>query len=303
MTLQATTSFPANSTTVRMTPLLRVAGATLRLIDALSPRTASRVAANLFLTPRKLARPAREQRWAASGKRIMKKVAGFELSISTWGEGDALLLLHGWEGRGTQLGAFAERFAAEGYQVIAPDLPAHGDSKGKRTNLLEFAAVIRALIEEYRPAGIVAHSFGSAATTVALREIEFDGRLVYVAPPEDFAFFTDTFGSMLGLSRDLAQRMQSEIESRFQINWAVLRGVVLAPLMKAPLLVIHDDDDDSVPAHFGKALACEWPHAELLRTKGLGHRRILRDDEVIEEALRFLMARDGLRPSERIVGC
>ncbi|HXH94675.1 MAG TPA: hypothetical protein VNN25_24075, partial [Thermoanaerobaculia bacterium] len=109
-------------------------------------------------------------------------------------------------------------------------------------------------------------------------------------------FFTETFGRMLGISDDLAKRMERTIERQFGIDWSHLRGTALAPQMNAPLLVIHDEDDADVPARFGHDLADVWPDAVLMLTRNLGHRRILRDPTVIAAAIEFI---DRQRP-ERI---
>jgi pimeloyl-ACP methyl ester carboxylesterase len=278
----------AKSTNVRVPAIVRVAGRALRALDFVAPPLAARIAAGLFLTPRRVPSPASE---AASRQRATQEsrlVASRNITTWTWGTGPAILLLHGWEGRGTQLGAIAESLAREGYRVIAPDFPAHGDSHGRRSNLIEFAAIVAALIQDEVPVAIVAHSFGSAATTVALRDVPFAGRLVYIAPPENFSFFTETFGRMLGLSDDLAKRMERTIERRFAIDWSQLRGAALGPQMTAPLLVIHDDDDSDVPARFGRDLAAAWPRSTLMLTRSLGHRRILRDPVVIRAAIDFI---------------
>jgi pimeloyl-ACP methyl ester carboxylesterase len=278
----------AKSTNVRVPVIFRVIGAGLRALDFVVPPLAARIAARLFLTPRRLPSPASE---AASRQRATQEtrlVASHNITIRTWGKGPAILLLHGWEGRGTQLGTLAESLANEGYRVIAPDFPAHGDSPGRRSNLIEFAAIVAALIREEEPVAIVAHSFGSAATTVALRDVPFAGRLIYIAPPENFSFFTETFGRMLGLSDDLAKRMERTIERRFAIDWSQLRGAALGPQMTAPLLVIHDEDDADVPARFGRDLAAAWPRSTLMLTRKLGHRRILRDPVVIRAAIDFI---------------
>lgn len=289
---------PENRTIVRVPPAMRAVGAALTLLDRVSQKTAARVAANLFLTPRRLPRPASEIAAARRATREKRELAGKQIVTWSWGEGAPVLLAHGWEGRGTQLGSIAETLVQAGFRVIAPDFPAHGDSVGRRTNLLEFAAVIEALVTELDPVAIVAHSFGAAATTVALRNVSFSGRLVYIAPPEDFHFFTETFGAILGLPDTLADRMEREVEQRFDIDWKRLRLGVLAPAMTAPLLVIHDEDDTDVPPRFGRALAEAWPGAELLITRGLGHRRILRSTCVLDEVTRFvcdepLVAADG----------
>ncbi|HET7505519.1 MAG TPA: hypothetical protein VFK02_31075 [Kofleriaceae bacterium] len=60
------------------------------------------------------------------------------------------------------------------------------------------------------------------------------------------------------------------------------------------LLVIHDRDDREVPFAHGERLAARWHGARLQATSGLGHRRILRDDQVVAEVVAF--ARLGLAP-------
>src|SRR3712207_7030695 len=55
-----------------------------------------------------------------------------------------------------------------------------------------------------------------------------------------------------------------------------------------PTLVVHDRDDAYTPVADGAAIAAAWPDARLRVTSGLGHRRILRDPEVVAEAVEFV---------------
>ena len=70
-----------------------------------------------------------------------------------------------------------------------------------------------------------------------------------------------------------------------------LRLERLAAGRDAGLLVVHDREDREVPLAHGEALAATWPAARLRVTEGLGHRRILRDPEVIAEVVEAI--RDG----------
>jgi pimeloyl-ACP methyl ester carboxylesterase len=61
--------------------------------------------------------------------------------------------------------------------------------------------------------------------------------------------------------------------------------------MRAPLLVMHDEQDRAVPVECGAILAEAWPGAELTKTQGLGHNRILRDPKAIADAVAFVRGR------------
>jgi pimeloyl-ACP methyl ester carboxylesterase len=82
--------------------------------------------------------------------------------------------------------------------------------------------------------------------------------------------------------------MRQRSEARLRIRWSELNVPRLAAGLRAPLLVFHDRDDVTVPYHEGAAIAAAWAGAELVTTRGLGHRDIVRDPEVVAEAVAFL---------------
>ena len=63
-----------------------------------------------------------------------------------------------------------------------------------------------------------------------------------------------------------------------------------------PLLLVHDGQDAETGWADSEAIARAWPGARLVTTSGLGHRRILRDPEVVAEVTGFVgspLARSG----------
>ena len=77
-----------------------------------------------------------------------------------------------------------------------------------------------------------------------------------------------------------------------QVRWEELHGPTLARSMTAAALIVHDRDDPDVPYAHGEEIAAAWPGAELVTTRGLGHRAVLWDPEVIQRTVTFLS--DGL---------
>jgi len=149
---------------------------TIRFITAtlerLSPRIALWWVSRLFFSPRTSRRempqlPDLEQRWlsftAINGSQSKCKV------YST-GTGPVVLLIHGWEGSASSFTAIARRLLDEGHRVVLFDLPAHGYSPGRKTNLVEIGRIIRNLenVEE-RFHAIIGHSFGAACAGHAIK--------------------------------------------------------------------------------------------------------------------------------------
>ena len=127
-------------------------------------------------------------RWSKLGSSNLC-IKGRILKAYEWGSGEeTALLVHGWESRGTALRSFVPGLLEKGYRVVAFDAPAHGNSAGKRTNLVEFAGSIKAIINRIGGVhGIIAHSFGGASTVFALANLQQSReplkRLVLVASP------------------------------------------------------------------------------------------------------------------------
>ena len=76
-------------------------------------------------------------------------------------------------------------------------------------------------------------------------------------------------------------------------SWDEFDIPALAAAQSGPLLVIHDRGDAEVPWSDGAAIAAAWPGARLVTTEGLGHRRILKDEGVVDLAVRFVRGDDG----------
>jgi pimeloyl-ACP methyl ester carboxylesterase len=84
--------------------------------------------------------------------------------------------------------------------------------------------------------------------------------------------------------------MEAEIGRRVGVDLDRVEVAAAARDVRTPTLVVHDVDDADVPLDEGRAVARALPAGELHITRGLGHRRILKDPTVIARAVEFLTA-------------
>lgn len=287
----------------RTTVLLSVVRFLFRSVQRISPSLASRMLARVFLTARRHPTPLREKRWLRGSRKLTIRSRRHRVSAWTKGNGPVVLLVHGWEGRGSQMGAFADALAAVGFQVVTFDAPGHGESTGRTSSLVEMADAVEDVASEMGPVfAVVAHSAGTAASSIALdRGLAVEAAL-YIAPPLDLGDFLDTVARLLGLDSQIATLTQKRIERRFNVQWDDLKALHIAPRMSSPLVLIHDRHDRQVPWENSRTLAEAWPGARLISTSGLGHQRILNDPGVVTtvvEELRHLR-RSPLTPLHTI---
>ena len=218
---------------------------------------------------------------------------GGELAITTWGEsGPAVLLMHGWGGARAQMTGFVNPLLSAGYRVVAYDQPAHGESDGKLTNLLEIAPTMDLIKEkEGNFDAIIAHSFGTLITSYALVNRNFPppSRLVYCGAFNQLLESLPRFQVLANLSDEVTDGLRNMIYDNF--GQGVLDAIVnetLVPQINIPALMFHDKSDNVTPVEDSRAIARVWKNAHFIETEGLGHRGALQSSEIHDQVVEFL---------------
>lgn len=272
-------------------------------LRVLEPAAAGALAARTFLRlpPKRHATPSREREWVAAGGTALT-FAGGTLAATGWGAADGrpvALLVHGWEGRGSQMGAFAAPLVAGGWRVVALDGPAHGGSAGANVHVEDFARALTQVGRELAAAGqavrgVVGHSFGAGAAVAALgREGFTPERLVLLAGPASVAAVLDRFAAQFGFGTETRGRFFAAAEEELGVPLHVLDSARFGGENRVPVLVLHDPDDREVPFGDAETLVANWgAAATLVACPGRGHRRILRDVAVAARATHFLLTGD-----------
>ena len=285
---------PQKSTTVRFFTAPLPVRASFAVLNRAAPALAARWAERLWFTlPRPLA-PARAVP-VPGGRTFTLDGGGGPIVGQVWGTGPAVYLLHGWGGQAGQLAAFVAPLVARGYRVVAFDTPSHGRSGpgayGPRSSSIpEFAAALTAVVAAHGPAhAVIAHSMGGTAAAVALCDGLRAGRVALLAPMAGPESYARRFADVLGFGEPTYRRLVARVERRVG---APMRHFDVPELGRAvampPTLVVHDRDDTYTPVSDGAAIAAAWPAARLHVTSGLGHRRLLRDPDVVAEVVGFV---------------
>ncbi len=206
--------------------------------------------------------------------------------------GKKALIIHGFESTVVNFDKYIKPLTAKGYEVLAFDAPAHGRSEGKQINAPLYKRTIQEINRRYGPVqSYMAHSFGGLAVCLALEEISHtaDYRLVLIAPATETSSAIDSFFKFLQLAPALRPEFEQLIIKKGGVGpaWYSIRRAMKH--IRAKVLWLHDEEDDTTPlSDVLKVKSENYANIEFVITKGLGHRRIYRDNKVAKLIVDFL---------------
>ncbi|MET0595001.1 MAG: alpha/beta fold hydrolase [Polyangiaceae bacterium] len=274
----------------------------MQVLGFVAPAIAQERALKLFLTPPPpRATPAKLPEFSALlGDTFRVKLAtaigGIDevtsLEVNVWGRGPAVYLLHGWGGRSSQWSSFVAPLVRAGFTVVAFDAPGHGESAATRTSIPHFAAALDAVVGSVGPArAIIGHSMGGDAASLALWGGLATEKVVFIGSPADPPEYFAGFLRQIGLPEHLHRAIGAKFEREYGFRSHDLTVRPPRHVPDLPALVVHDRDDREVSYTNGERIARAFPNATLMSTSGLGHRRILRDESVIDRVVAFVADR------------
>lgn len=290
------TSLQATAAFYNASPLTRIFRWGLGASQQLWPALAVRAAYRLFGTPLPPKWVSRRRKWSPDWH--IEQWPFEDASVTMYSRpvapaGPVVLLVHGWGGHAGQMLALAEVLSAQGLRPVIVEMPAHGRSSGSVTNLPQFARVLEYVTARLQQQGhtlraVVAHSLSANAGAYAASRGLAAGRLVLLAPPASPLEYTRLFAHVFGLRESTRAAMQRRIEAREGILMPQFEPAMVGPRIALPTLVVHDRQDSINRFADGVAYSEAIAGARLVATEGLGHRKILKDDEVLREVAAFL---------------
>ncbi len=242
-----------------------------------------------FFTPPKKSPTEQEQKLEEQADIFTIPAKPVDLTAYSWGKGATILLVHGWGGRATQLGSFVEPLVELGYRVLAFDAPAHGKTAGTQTNGLEFVEAIKTVVKkEGSIDSIIAHSFGSTSTAVALNEGITARKIVFLGAVCHLSITFTIFSKSAKLTPELEQELRVLIEDKLGKDTWQRFSLDKINNLKIPTLLFHDRNDREISYQESVAINESWQDSQLILTSRLGHRRILNNEQVIQQTVNFI---------------
>ena len=82
--------------------------------------------------------------------------------------------------------------------------------------------------------------------------------------------------------------MITYFEKKYQVILDDFSPFIAVQEIQIPTLLIHDTEDYDVSVNCSDTIAKHHPNAKVIKTKGLGHRRILRDKKVMQQIKSYI---------------
>lgn len=206
-----------------------------------------------------------------------------------------ILIVHGWTSKALYMTAFVNPLLELGFDVTAVDLPAHGESLGRQLKFRDAAQAIQDVAAKIGPVyAMLGHSFGGAMVSFALlggsplTGQSHAERVVLIAAPNQLTGVAQRFAEQFQLAPKAQQAFERSMSKLAERDIRTVAAQQVYEQRNIPVLLIHDQDDQEVPFEDSE-LYESVASARLVKTIGLGHRRILYDHEVIENVTSFLL--------------
>lgn len=265
-----------------------------KLLTIVSKRLAAEKAFELFCTPLIQTEP-RTPAIFTNAEALQFELNGLKVNGFRWNQGspNKMLILHGFGSAAHNFHAYFLPLINKGYEVLAFDAPAHGNSEGKTINAVQYSQMIEKVIDLYGPIkGYIAHSFAGIALSLTMEKIKHseDTHIVLIAPATETSTAVDGAFTMLKIKNNLVRKEFDKIifeKSGYPTEWFSIKRAMKN--IKAAVLWIHDESDDITPlADALKVKSEQFSNIRFIITNGLGHKKIYRDNDIKNEVINFL---------------
>ena len=161
--------------------------------------------------------------------------------------------------------------------------------KGETNTILpEFITCIQHLSIKYGPFDFaIGHSFGGAAIFNAMRLGCSFRKVVTISSQFNLINIFLDFIKIFQLPNDYVDQMLDFYLNKYKLNFSDYNLPNFIMDINCPVLTIHCMNDKDVDSASADMFKSQLSNSILFKTRGLGHRRILRDQKVINQIISF----------------
>lgn len=257
--------------------------------------------------------------------KLNKTINGLKINYEEKGEGDLIVLLHGW---GSNIKLFANMIdlLSKKYKVVAMDMPGFGESEEPKTawDVGDYVQFVIDFIKEYdtKEVMLLGHSFGGRVIIKmhSLSELPFKVTKVIlvdsagIMPPKSNKKSWRTRYYKLGkafLSTKLMQKLAPDALENFRKKMGSADYAAASPMMrqvmvkvvnedlepylpniKCPTLLVWGVNDTATPLSDGEKMEKLIPDAGLVKLENAGHYSFLEQQFIFNRVMCSFMKID-----------
>lgn len=194
-----------------------------------------------------------------------------------------VIAVHGYTSEGINMSTYAKHYYDNGYNILIPDLRAHGLSEGNYIGMgwddrLDIISWINYILNENPNAEIILHGVSMGASTVLMtsgEEIPSNVKAIvadcgYTSVWDEFAYQLDDLFSLPEFPILNVSSIVAKIRAGYFLGEA--SSLKQVKNSKTPILYIHGDKDDFVPYYMMEELYnATSSEKEMLTIKGAEH--------------------------------
>lgn len=258
-----------------MIKIEQVVGKTINGLGYVAPNIAGKIMLDLFCRPIKGKKfTTKEQAFLEEAKWHAILLDGKKIQCYSWGQSEKkVLLAHGFNSNAARWRILCPMLLKKGYQVIALDVPAHGNSDWNRVNGLLYAKVIEQVMNHFKPKIVVGHSFAGIAYAYyfsKLKSLPVE-KMILMGVPNDLSDVTQVFFNTLKVNQKVQDAYLKAFLKKFSYPTSYFKLDKLLKDVAIPSLIIHDEQDDVASFEGAKILHQSLKNATFVGTKKLGH--------------------------------
>jgi pimeloyl-ACP methyl ester carboxylesterase len=268
-------------------------------IGKLSPAMAGKLAFKLFCTPYPKYKKTKAPALFHQAKQLELKVDG-DITIKgfEWnpvnGNGKTVLICHGYASYFYKFEKYVQPLLNNGFSVIGFDAPGHGQSEGKYINIIIYKNAIEHIINKFGPIDhFMGHSLGGITLAMIAEKIKLpeQHKFVLIAPATKTTTTFANYFTMMRFSEPIKQAFYNELYKQTDKPISYFEADRAIENFKGPLLWVHDEGDRVCPYSDLKNFQKIAPkNIKFLITNGLGHNKVYKTPEVVDQIVAFLSA-------------